>query len=251
MTQKPFFVGFLPVPQGLRGFLAIVALVLIAAFGLTAWLISSTQTDPGDGSFRFDLGQQQLTGIIASEPYPILHVIEGTEHVPAGHSIMLSGNGKNGTQGRTDRLDGQVVRMSGILLQRGNLDMLQMRGRPEEIDFTGDTSELPKAVSLGRWRVAGEICDGKCLAGAMRPGTGLAHRACANLCLEGGIPPVFVASQPIEGHEFFLLGNSDGGPVTAQLLDFTALYVSIEGEIELRGDLPVFLIDPESVVLSP
>ena len=81
----------------------------------------------------------------------------------------------------------------------------------------------------------------------MRPGTGLAHRACANLCLVGGVPPVFVSSAPVEGEEFLLIGGPDGGPLPEALLDVTALYISVEGRVERRGDLLVFLIDPASI----
>jgi hypothetical protein len=81
----------------------------------------------------------------------------------------------------------------------------------------------------------------------MRPGTGLAHKACANLCLAGGIPPVFVSSQAVEGSEFLLLAGPDGGPLPGWLYDRTAVLLSIEGDIERRGDLLIFRVDPASV----
>lgn len=247
-VEKPFFVGFLPVPARLRLFLIGTCLILLALFGATGYVIATTQADPGPGAFRFDYGRQEVTGILTSDPYPVMHVTQGSERIPAGHSIILSGGGKNGTQDRTDPLDGQMATIRGVLLERGDLDMLQMNGRPDAMDAGGPAS-LPEPVDLGRWRIAGEICDGKCLAGAMRPGTGLAHRACANLCLSGGVPPVFAASQPVEGYEFMLIGGPDGGPITGALLDYTALYISVEGRLELRGDLPVFLMDPDSIHL--
>lgn len=245
--EKPFFVGFLPVPTRLRGFLLGVSLALLGLFGMAGYGIATTQSDPGPGAFRFDYGQQEITGILTAHPYPVMHVTQGSERIPAGHSIILSGGGKTGTQDRTDPLDGQVATIRGVLLQRGDLDMLQMNGRPDAMDAGELVSEPPQVVDLGRWRLAGEICDGKCLAGAMRPGTGLAHRACANLCLSGGVPPVFATSQPVEGHEFMLIGGPDGGPLTEVLLDYTALYISVEGRLELRGDLPVFLMDPDTI----
>ena len=64
-------------------------------------------------------------------------------------------------------------------------------------------------------------------------------------------PPVFVSSQPVEGSEFLLIGGSDGGPIPDSLLDLTALYISIEGRIERRGDLLVFLVDPGSAEVLP
>lgn len=93
----------------------------------------------------------------------------------------------------------------------------------------------------------GEICDGKCYTGAMRPGEGLAHRACANVCLVGGVPPVFVSTDRIDGEEFLLMADADGGPVTDALLDHVATLVEVEGDVERRGDILVFRIDPDSI----
>ena len=99
----------------------------------------------------------------------------------------------------------------------------------------GEVPPLDDAVSLGRWRLAGEICDGKCLAGAMRPGRGLAHKACANLCLIGDIPPVFVSSKPVEGSEFLMVAGPDGGRMPDRAYDLVGQYIELKGEIERRG----------------
>ena len=143
-----------------------------------------------------------------------------------------------------------MLDISGVFVRRGDLEML----------LIGDTSARPSANpvafipaphrDLGRWRLTGEICDGKCYGGAMKPGAGLAHKACANLFLIGGVPPVFVATDRVDGAAFFLLGNSAGGPVGPAVLDHTAVLVEAEGRVERRGDLHVFLIDPASVRLA-
>lgn len=77
----------------------------------------------------------------------------------------------------------------------------------------------------------------------MKPGTGLAHKACANLCISGGVPPVFVSTAPVDGHIFFLLASKDGGPMPAGLLDKTGVQVVLEGNIERRDDLLIFKVD--------
>lgn len=246
--EKPFFVGYLPVPAALRTFLVSFSVGLALFFGVVAWGIGTTQTDPGPGAFRFDFGQQRLTGVMTERPYPMLHVIEGTNRVPQGKTILLAGNGKNGVQSRTQGAEGQIYRVQGPILRRGDLDMMQVRGGTRGLTPVQQAAdeEIPH-VDLGRWRLAGEICDGKCLAGAMRPGRGLAHRACANLCLIGGVPPVFVSSQPVEGEEFMLMGGPDGGPLTEKLLEFTALYIEVEGQLNRVGGMMVFLIDPATI----
>ncbi|MEO0362914.1 MAG: hypothetical protein AAF322_17470, partial [Pseudomonadota bacterium] len=184
-------------------------------------------------------------------PYPTLRVVVGSEQIEAGRTIMLSGAGKFGLMARGEELDGRMVVASGVLLTRGDLDMLQVRGgangvsAADEPQLAAVTLEAP--APLGRWRLSGEMCDGKCLAGAMRPGRGLAHKACANLCVVGGVPPVFVSAAPVEGEEFFMLAGPGGTELDRDVLDHMAAYVTLEGDLERRGDLIVLTVDPATI----
>jgi hypothetical protein len=107
----------------------------------------------------------------------------------------------------------------------------------------GGQGRVAPATPLGRWRITGEICDGKCYSGSMRPGNGLAHKACANFCILGGVPPVFVSTAPVEGSSFMLLADAAGGPLPGRLYDLVALRLQLEGELERRGDLLVFKVN--------
>lgn len=249
--ETPFFVGYLPVPQALRVFVWAVGLALVFGAGIAGYLVGAAQDDPGSAAYRFDYGRQTVSGVVELTPAPVLHVSQGTEAIPAGRTLMLSGQGKNGAIARASELGGRTAQASGILLERGDLIMLQLTGGQRGLAGNKETADLPAPRSLGRWRLAGEICDGKCLSGAMRPGRGLSHRACANLCISGGIPAVFVSSQPVEGHEFFLIAGTDGASLDPALLNHVAQYISAEGEIALHGDLPVLTIDPASVEVLP
>lgn len=248
--DPPFFIGYMPIPKKLRWFLAIVSVICIASFGVAAWSISTSQTDPGPGAFRFDYGPQTLTGVLEMTPEPILHVTEGTDRVAAGRTIMLSSGAKRGLGPRGVPLDGKVVSVRGIVLERGTLDMLQVQGRRDALQLVEDAPEAPPVEheDLGRWRLTGEICDGKCLAGAMRPGRGLAHKACANLCIIGGVPPVFVSTQPVEGTEFLMVGGVGASDRPQAMLDMVGEYVTLEGQVDRRGDLLIFTPDYDSVV---
>jgi hypothetical protein len=246
MDRGPFFVGWAGVPPGLRGFLAAVAVGVVATFGAAAWLVAATANDPGDGAFRFDWGPQTVTGVVEAAPYPILHVT-AAERFPAGHTLMLTGVGKTGVQDPVAALDGRVVAATGIVLKRGDLDMLQVDGGSMGLVAADGAAAAPAPEPLGRWRLTGEICDGKCYAGAMRPGEGLAHRACATLCVTGGVPPVFVTTAPVEGAGFLLLAEADGGPLGPAALAHTATLVEAEGEVVRRGGLLEFRIDPATL----
>lgn len=247
--DDPFFVGYINrAPGSLSWFLSLASVLLIGLFASAGFLVSTGQSDAGRGNFQWGLGQQTLTGVISAKPYPVLHA-RPTKLFPQGRSIMLSGVGKRGVQAKAGELDGQVVTASGIVLKRGDLDMLQvgkLEAAEPSVAAEGERV-LPQSEDLGRWRLAGEICDGKCVAGAMRPGTGLSHKACANLCLIGGVPPVFVSTGNVEGQDFFLLGDINGGELTDRIFDLVALPVEVEGRLERRGDLLVLLIDPDRV----
>lgn len=246
--QDPFFVGWGKVPKALRLFLASCAALLVVGFGVISYLISSTQTDTGSGAF---MGQTRATGVLQVNPYPVLHVIE-SPHFNRGDTVLLSGNGKSGAVGQAAGMDGQIVEANGFRLDRGALRGMQLRNgqlglKPADNQDQGLDVPVQK---LGRWKLSGEICDGKCLSGAMRPGTGLAHRACANLCLLGDVAPVFVSSGPVDGSDFLLMSDADGGTVTQALLDFTAIFVEVEGEVERHGSLLVFKIAPETIKVA-
>lgn len=254
--KDDFFIGWAKPPKRLRRFLATVSVVLIAGFAGLSLAIGGTKPDPGPGAFRFDWGRQTVQGVLTAAPYPTITVVEGSEKVAASHTLMLTGVGKQGVQDRATKLDGKRVEASGVLLKRGDLDMMQARGGENGLKAVdgGGIEGAPGAVvdePLGRWRLSGEICDGKCLAGAMRPGTGLAHKACANLCIYGGAPPVFVASAPVEGSAFLLLSDQDGGPLGDALYDHVGRLTTLEGDLYRRGDLLIFRTDLSNAAAAP
>ena len=247
--KKPFFVGYLPIPKALRNFLKITASLIFIALGIAGFVMGATQDDPGNGAFRGDYGRQTVTGVIELTPYPLLHVTIGNDRIKAGDTLMMSAGGKSGVMERATPLDGQLAKVSGAILERGDLNMLQLRGGRNGLQAADGTAPLRQSKSKGRWKLTGEICDGKCLAGAMRPGRGLAHKACANLCLLGGVPPVFVSTQPVMGEEFLLITGPGGTELPPAAYDRVAQFISVEGEITKHGSLLVFAIDTETLEL--
>lgn len=248
-NKTPFFVGYLGIPKALKGFLLKISLLMFAGFLAGAVLAGATQDDPGEAGFRFDYGRQTLTGVLETKPYPLLYVTEGNERVKAGHTIMLTGQGKTPIMANLSALEGHQVKISGVILKRGDLDMLQVAGGQRGLEDLAIEGAIPEREPLGRWKLQGEICDGKCLAGAMNPGRGLAHKACANLCLLADIPPVFVSSNPVEGQEFLLVAGPDGGPFPRELYDYVGQFLELETDIERRGDLLVLKIDPSRITV--
>jgi hypothetical protein len=254
--EAPFFIGWAKLPPALAPPLAFVAAALVAGFAALALGLGASTGDPGPGGFDWAAGRQQMAGVVQARPYPILRLPPSTAY-PEGHAVMLAGVGKVGVQAPAAALDGAAAQAAGFLIKRGDLDMLQLDG-PEGLVAAAasagavPTVTPPPATPLGRYRLVGELCDGKCYAGAMRPGTGLAHKACANLCLAGGLPLVFVSTGPVEGQSFFLVGDAAGGePAAEDYRDLVARLVEIEADVERVDDLLVLKTDLRQARLLP
>src|SRR4051794_31997721 len=184
MSRDSFFIGWSPrSARPLLGFL--VSLCVLALVGLAglSLALGSRIDDPGGGDW---IGESTLSGVLIENPYPILVTDPDAAH-PDGHAVLLSGEGKFGVQADAARLAGQRAEAMGALVRRGTIEMLvvaALRPLAGGAAPPSGASPAPAPVSLGMWRLTGEICDGKCVAGVMRPGNGLAHKACANICIE-------------------------------------------------------------------
>lgn len=244
MPDPGFFVGyFKKVPPAILRVTLVFGGFFIAGLVGASLALALSEKSPGSGGYVDELRGGRLSGFIETQPYPILRVPARDGQAP--RAIMLSGQGKTGVAETARPLDGRWAEVSGIFVKRGDLDMLLVGGRDglRAATLPTDAAQPGKVIPLGRWRLTGEICDGKCFAGAMRPGSGLAHKACANLCITGGVPPVFVTTSPVDGRSFLLMAGTDGGPLPEELLDQTAVLIELEGEVERRDDMLIFRVD--------
>jgi hypothetical protein len=243
MTTKdaPFFIGWSHqvAPATLR-LMSLVAGAVVLGAAVVGFAVGAAAPDPGSGDYTFP--EVTLTGVIEARPVPILRLpAEGERKAP--HAIMLSSEGTNGAEETVNGFNGKHVEVRGLLIKRGDLDMLEIAGGGvKELD--APAAPLAPAVPLGRWRVTGEICDGKCYTGAMRPGSGIAHKACAGICFTGGVPAVFVSTGPVEGHSFLLMVDEKTGRFVPAFHDLAALRIAIEGAVERVDDLLIFRADP-------
>lgn len=231
-----FFIGWSSrLPRGLGTLLLAVAAVLLVGFTALPLALGRGGEDPGPGGIDWAAGEQVLVGRLRLDPYPTLWLPE------EGRTVLLAGGAQTGPTLGPGVADGALVEARGAMIRRGGLQMLT-GGAP--LRLVADQAPAgPTTEPLGTWRIAGEICDGKCAAGAMRPGTGRPHRPCANFCLIGEIPAVFLAAGALAGRNDLLLAGPDGGRPPAAMLDWVGLGVIAEGQVERRGDLLVFRAD--------
>lgn len=250
--KDPFFVGYAPTPKALVGFLAVVAGAVIGGGMAAAAVLAMAQGDWGAASFKWGEGYQTRTGVLDAAPYPVLYQPPSPDY-PQGRAVVLSGQGKRGVQQVAADLDGRPADVGGIALGRDEVgvEFIQVGGkvklRPAEEAASVPAGWTPSTEDLGPRTLKGEIVDSKCYLGAMRPGAGKTHKLCANLCLVGGIPPMFVVYREEGAPLVMLLGDAEGAPIPDDLLDHTSHYVELSGRLERRADLLVFLVDPVSV----
>lgn len=229
--MSPFFVGWSGrAAPPLLWFLAFPLVTMILGFGALAFALSVTVDDPGGGDFT---GDKAITGVLIADPYPMI-VTE-----PDQHTIVLSGGGKRGVGEQARALDGLRVRATGAGVKRGDRDLLLVG----DLQLVPGVAPVPRREALGTWRLTGEICDGKCSLGVMRQGNKPAHKACANVCLLGGVPPVFITTTPLLGTRYLLMGDADGHALPDAMRDSVAVTRRMDGTLERIGDAILFRTD--------
>ena len=229
--MTPFFIGWSPrTARPLLGFLTLILAASLLGFGALAFTLGMTMDDPGGGDV---LGDREITGILIADPYPMI-VTD-----PGNHTIPLSGGGKKGVQPEARPLDGQRVRATGSIVRRGDRELLLVA----DLQPAPGEARSPPRENLGAWRLTGEICDGKCVLGVMRPGNKPAHKACANVCLIGGVPPVFVTTTPVLGTRYVLMGSPDNRALPDAFRDHVAVTRRMDGMLERIGDAQIFRAD--------
>ena len=247
--KKPqeFYIGYLDkAPKGIAATVkAAVAATLAVALALAGLFALSQGAFPAS---VFEFGViREFRGVIRSQPSPSL-LVDRPDSSPQGsgasrfHLVMPF---KFGAQDAASRFDGQAVRLRGSLIYRGDQTMIEVE--PESIvpdPQGGAASASGLSEHLGPVTLRGEIVDSKCYLGVMNPGSGKVHRACASLCIRGGIPPLFAATEPEGAWKHYLLVSSDGSAVNQKVLELVGEVVEISGEVVRYDDLLVLRADP-------
>jgi hypothetical protein len=242
-----FYIGYRHrAPSGLARFLrrTVVALGLSAAVVAAALAGLQGAFDPG--VFEFGV-LRDFEGVIDERPHPLLLVDRPGRAGGEPSRFLLVAAGKHGAGEEVDGLDGRRVRLHGTLIHRQGQTMVELVGGSVEAIDGGAAPPPGGAVDLGIQTLRGEIVDSKCFLGVMKPGRGNSHRACATLCIRGGIPPVMRVETAGGEHRHFLLTDEAGGAVNDRVLDLIAVPVEITGRVLRAGDLLVLETDPRTI----
>jgi hypothetical protein len=238
-SRDDFYVGYLPVPRRTKRFAVGIVGLLIVVAATVGIVIASQQKSPGTGQWEF--GQEStIEGLLTIEPYPLLTTDEGT--------YLLVAVGKMGVRDRVADRAGEVVKLTGTKLQRQGRLMFELAADDQAVTaLAGRDATAPPIESVGPANLQGEIIDPKCYLGAMKPGGGKTHKACAVLCVRGGIPPMFVTRHTDGSETFYLLTDAAGEPILEDIVPYVGDPVELEGRVMRRGDLLMLRLNVESI----
>ncbi|MEZ4830220.1 MAG: hypothetical protein R3C61_28635 [Bacteroidia bacterium] len=258
-----FFIGYRDyIPQTYR-LPVLMGIVLIAVvFAVAAWIWVSQQKPFATATF--ELGKPTvLKGLVFQKPVPAIRVVSGRDFLgnQVYQTIPLINFGKFGASGLLMEYEQKIgkplsegeISLEGTLIYRDGKTLFELTKRSEALKgFSDDISLYDKSlrqfttVSMGEAELSGEIVDPKCYFGVMKPGQGKPHRACASLCIRGGIPPVFVTIGENGEPNYFLLLGANGEMVNEKVLDYVAVPSRIRGKIIQADDWFIIYANPET-----
>ena len=219
-NKSEFYVGYLPIPAGLKKTIRRVLIALGVLLTIVAAILVIGQNPFAASTFEFQQ-YRDFRGTLLTEPYPAL-AIRGQEP-----PWLLVGPGKHGV-GDLRQWSGREVALKGerILRGSGRAEDHMIELVPGSVTAGGEGIPVQGHEDLGEVRLTGEIVDSKCYFGVMNPGAGKVHRDCAVRCISGGIPPAFLVRDGGGNTVTLLLANWK-----RELLEHIAEPVTIQGRL--------------------
>lgn len=241
-APDPFYVGYLPAPEAHRAGVKRCVILIGVWLAFCAFALVLTMRSPGTGVWD-NANERSWTGLLLTSPYPMLITDEGT--------LLVVGMGKHGVHERLEPHSGHRVTLRGYELQREGRRMIEL-AQDAPAQLTNAATETPAlhVMDLEPIDLTGEIIDGKCFLGAMKPGDGFAHRSCAVLCIRGGLPPMFNDDNDENNDRLPLLIIDDSTQLPEPVLAHVATRVHLKARRASIGTLPVLLVDSGTIERS-
>ncbi len=238
-----FYTGYLPqAPPGIARRVRGAVITLFALAVAVALVLIAGQQGFSKAVYEFGT-LRDFEGVITEAPYPTLTLVPPGQAGGAASRFYLVGPGKLGAADAVRGLDGRRVTLQGTLIYRDDQTMIEVV--PESIESSGESTGMPASeVPLGSVTLRGRIVDSKCFLGIMKPGATKPHRACATRCIAGGIPPLFVVSDPQGPAAYLMLVGPGGRAVGREVLDLVDEPLEITGAVSRLDDLWLLEADP-------
>ncbi len=245
-AKGAFFIGWEAQSPAIdRRTLLALATGLVATGAGAGYGLARAQDGPGAGSW--DMANERVfSGHVAVDPYPRL--ISGD--VDTGGALLVCPT-KCGVQRRVESLHGAPAQITGTLLARGRHRMIAVSDADGAIAADDAGLRIDIAASgqdLGEVVLPGEILDSKCWFGAMRPGQGKPHKACAALCVRFGIPPALYVKDAGGAEHAFVMVRPDGASIGPDVLDLIADPVTVSGRLVAVAEGVRLIVDPSAII---
>lgn len=237
-----FYVGYLGLPARHKRFLT--KLLVFAVIGMVGigGLVGLSQRSPGHTEV-LSSAIATWSGTVFVEPYPMMVHDDGSIH-------LLIGIGKFGVADRAMEFDGRYCEVDGWALARSDRRAIQLDLAEDSIregDGVARSSPAEKRGDQAQIELIGEIVDGKCFLGAMKPGDGKAHKSCATLCIEGGLPAMFVSDSRLGLDQLPLVVVDGSAELPDAVLGLVGEPVRVAGSLSFVGTLPILSINSDGV----
>jgi hypothetical protein len=219
----------------LRIAIPIALWVLLALNAVSVWAMR----DPGSASWNTD-DTVTLTGRLVDHGAPVLITDDG-------ETVLLTRDSKRGPfDGPTREGPAEIT---GFILERHGRRMLEITQAESDRLAARPISEridrpTPRTTPF---TIRGEILDAKCYLGAMKPGDGKAHKACATLCIRGGVPAAIRIRTPNGTESIALVVGPGFTPFAEALLPAVGELVEFSGDLFRIGDIDAIAVDPTTV----
>lgn len=238
--RDEFFVGYLKTPRGLNRFSLGVGALALGLVALVSFALAYFQRTPGKHLERAQYGAK-LSGLYLQKPYPMVFA---PDEDGALRGTFLVRPGKSGTPSRGE-LNGKPVALRGLKLERDQktlFEVYELRAAEAAAPIVA-----PQRTAGGRRKLKGVIVDSKCYYGRMRPGDGKPHRACAQYCIDSGIPPLLVTSPDTANSIHYVIVGPHLEPIHHDMAAYAAEFIEVEGEAFSFADLLYLAIEPDSI----
>ncbi|MBE8163098.1 MAG: hypothetical protein HAW63_03840 [Bdellovibrionaceae bacterium] len=246
--EQTFFVGYLALPKKYSRFLKLFLPFLFVALLVLSYVLSSYKNAPNKGKGWDPTGKTAITvkAWLLTKPY----VLARFKHQSKVYTAILTAMDKRGIKNRVKGLHNQWVKLTGIMTHYEGRFVFNILDGKEAIVALKTKPTISKTIfkkSFGLKTLQGEVIDPKCYVGAMKPGLGKTHKACATLCIKGGIPPALLVQDQLFKERFYLLLDENGQAVLESILPFVGDQVQLQGEVQRWGDLWFYKMKKNSI----
>ncbi|MCX8473199.1 MAG: ferric reductase-like transmembrane domain-containing protein [Sediminibacterium sp.] len=257
LSESPFYIGWKNIiPKTHFRFAVLYPLVVLVFMITSAIIIVLNEQKIAQVNY---INPYSITGKIISEPFPALIQKSGKDIYgnpnftvfPIVNAFKFGADSVIANFFNKENINrNQIVTIAGAATQRDKHQIIELTEGLNSITPTKslDTEETKLILIEKNIRLSGEIIDPKCYFGVMNPGEGKPHKACATLCISGGIMPVFSYLNNNNKKCYAVIKSNQQPLLFPQIKDFIADPIAVKGDLYSFYNWQVFIIQPQSII---